>query len=100
VLAPSTLFDKEERPMPLKSSRIASLVLATLFVLSTVLVGLALAPSASAAQCSPPDQRTTFDCCSCNILKAVYWHCDSNGNWVQSGDACLYGQCCRYPCCV
>lgn len=86
--------------MRLQSSRFTSLALALLFVFSTLLVGLAAAPTASAASCTPPAQKTTYGCCSCNIRKALYWYCNSSGTWVQSGSACLYGQCCAYPCCV
>ena len=86
--------------MRLKSSRLTSIALAILFAFSTLLVGLAAAPAASAAACTAPSQKTTYGCCSCNIRKAIYWHCSSSGTWVQSGSACLYGQCCAYPCCV
>lgn len=87
--------------MRLRSSRLTSLALTILFVVSTVLVGVAAAPTtATAASCTPPSQRTTYGCCSCNVRKAIYWHCSSSGTWVQSGSACLYGQCCAYPCCV
>lgn len=86
--------------MRLTSSKLTSIALATLFILATALVGLSLVQPAIAAQCTPPAQKTTYGCCSCNVRKAIYWHCSSSGTWVQSGSACLWGQCCAFPCCV
>lgn len=86
--------------MPVNRSRLVPLALAALLTVSAVFVGLSFAPTATAAQCTPPAQKTTYGCCSCNVKKAIYWHCNEAGNWVQSGSACLYGHCCAYPCCV
>ena len=86
--------------MQLVNNRAVPVALVTLLVLSAALLWLAYAPPVEAAGCTPPDQKTTYGCCACNVLKAVYWHCDDYGQWVQSGSACLWGQCCAYPCCV
>jgi hypothetical protein len=83
----------------MRLSRGTSRALAAVFALTLVL--LALAPL-GAVQCYPPDQKTTYGCCSCNVVKAIYWHCSESGTWVQSGSACLWGTCCdrSKPCCA
>ncbi len=86
--------------MAVQHNKVVPLALASLLVLSIALVWLAFPqPVSAAGSCTPPDQKVTYGCCSCNVLKAIYWHCTSSGNWQQSGSACLWGQCCAYPCC-
>lgn len=88
--------------MKFSRSKAVPILAASLVVLSIAILWLAYAPPVEASHgvCTPPAQKVTYGCCPCNVRKAIYWHCNDNHQWQQSGSACLWGQCCAYPCCV